>query len=57
MDVLFELAAIFPNSKMAVVSHVGYVPIFKNPQICIKMTTQTHSDRFWSPLIACHVAA
>jgi hypothetical protein len=57
MGVLFELAAIFPNSKMAVVSHIGYVPIFKNHQICIKMTTQTHSDRFWSPLIACHVAA
>jgi hypothetical protein len=57
MYVLFELAAIFPKSKMAAVSHIGYVPIFKNHQICIEMTTRSHSDHFWIPLIAYHVAA
>jgi hypothetical protein len=57
MYVLFKLTAIFPKTKMATVSHIGYVPIFKNHQICIKMTTQTHSDHFWSPVIACHVTA
>jgi hypothetical protein len=39
------------------VSHIGYVSIFKDHQICIEMTIQTHSDCFWSPVIACHVAA
>ncbi len=57
MYILFELAAIFLKSKMAAVSHIGYVPIFKNHQICIEMTTQSHSDKFLCPMIACHVAA
>ncbi len=57
MYVLFKLTAIFPKSKMAAVSHIGYVPIFKNHQICIEMTTRSHSDHFWIPLIAYHVAA
>jgi hypothetical protein len=57
IDILFELAAIFPKYKMAAVSHIGYVPTFKYRQLCIEMTTQTHSDNFWSSVIACHVAA
>ncbi len=57
MYVLFKLTAIFPKSKMAAVSHIGYVPIFKNHQICIEITTQTYSDHFWSPVIAWHVTA
>jgi hypothetical protein len=48
IDILFELAAIFLKSKMAAVSHIEYVPTFKNHRICIEMTTQTHSDRLAS---------
>ena len=55
--VLFQLADIFPKSKMAAVSHIGYVPTFKNHQICIEMTRRTHSDHFWSSMIACNVSA
>ena len=55
--VLFQLADIFPKSKMAAVSHIGFVPTFKNHQICIEMTRRTHSDRFWSSMIACNVSA
>jgi hypothetical protein len=57
IDILFELAAIFSNSKMATISHIGYVPTFKIHQICIEMTTQTHSEQFWSPIIACRAGA
>ncbi len=42
---------------MATVSHIGYVLITKNHLSYIEMTIQTHSDYFWSPVIACHVAA
>ncbi len=40
------LAAIFLKSKMAAVSHIQYVLILKNHQICIERTTQTHSEGF-----------
>ena len=57
INVLFELATIFPKSKMAAISHIGYVLTFKSHQICIEMTTQTHSYHFWSLVTACHVTA
>jgi hypothetical protein len=57
MYVLIELVAIFLKSKMAAVSHIGYVLILKNHQIYIEMTTDTHFDRFWTPVTACHAAA
>jgi hypothetical protein len=57
MYVLIELVAIFLKSKMAAISHIGYVLILKNHQIYIEMPPETHSDHFWSPVTACHVAA
>ncbi len=57
MYILFEMVAIFLKSEMAAVSHIVYVLILKNHQIYIEMPLETHSDHFWSPVTACHVAA